>query len=121
MQVSANESGHQPRFAAHDAAREAHEARLAAKREVHGLIVDIEELIEQMKDATDPELTLVRAKVEASIAAVRQAIFDTAKQLKSQTRGTIDAGDNYVRERPWEAIGMASAAGLAIGFVLGRR
>jgi len=99
----------------------ANDARLAANREVHGLIVDIEELIERMKDATDPELTLVRAKVEASVGAVRQAIFDTEEQVQRRAQEAIEAAENYVRQRPWEAIGVASAAGLAIGFVLARR
>jgi ElaB/YqjD/DUF883 family membrane-anchored ribosome-binding protein len=108
------------RDAAHEA-REAYEARLAANREVLGLIAEIEESIDRMKDATDPEFTLVRAKVEASIGAVRQAIFDTGEQMQRHVQGAIEAGDNYVRQRPWEAIGVASAAGLAIGFVLGRR
>jgi ElaB/YqjD/DUF883 family membrane-anchored ribosome-binding protein len=94
---------------------------LAANREVLALIAEIEESIDRMKDAADPEFTLVRAQVEASIGAVRQAIFDTGEQMQRHAQGAIEAGDNYVRQRPWEAIGVASAAGLAIGFVLGRR
>jgi ElaB/YqjD/DUF883 family membrane-anchored ribosome-binding protein len=132
LQGTPSELNHQPHFdvagsirqAAREAvseARDTHATRAAADREVHNLIVDIEKLIERMKHATDPELTLVRAKVEASIAAVRQAIFDGAGQIQRQAQEAIEAGDDFIRQRPWKAIGVASAAGLAIGLALGRR
>jgi ElaB/YqjD/DUF883 family membrane-anchored ribosome-binding protein len=127
MDTIANSFSTSIKIAARDAAREAREgydardARLAANREVLALIAEIEESIDRMKDAADPEFTLVRAQVEASIGAVRQAIFDTGEQMQRHAQGAIEAGHNYVRQRPWEAIGVASAAGLAIGFVLGRR
>ena len=132
LEATPSDCNHQPYFdvagslrqAAREAAREARDTqavRVAADREVHNLIRDIEKLIERMKDATDPELTLVRAKVEASIAAVRQAIFDGAGHLQRQAQEVFEAGDSFIRQRPWKAIGVASAAGLAIGLVLGRR
>jgi ElaB/YqjD/DUF883 family membrane-anchored ribosome-binding protein len=132
MDMTVDEFEHEPHFnisgsinkAAHNAAREAreaHDARLEADREVHVLIAEIEELIDRMKEAADPELTLVRTKVEASIEAVRQAVLEAAEQVQRQTLEAIEAGDNFMRQRPWEAIGVASAAGLALGFVLGRR
>jgi ElaB/YqjD/DUF883 family membrane-anchored ribosome-binding protein len=132
METTANEFNHEPRLnigktikkAARDAVgevRELREARIVADQEVRNLIADIQELIARMKDAADPELSLLRAKVEASISAVKQTIFDRAGQVQRRTQQALEAGDNYVRQRPWEAIGVASAAGLAIGFMLGRR
>jgi ElaB/YqjD/DUF883 family membrane-anchored ribosome-binding protein len=131
-EAGASERYHQPHFdvagsiqqAAREAVREArdiHAARAAPDSEVHHLIIEIEELIERIKSATDPELTLVRTELEASIAAVRQAIFDGAGQIRRHAQEAIESGDNLIRQRPWKAIGVASAAGLAIGLVLGRR
>jgi ElaB/YqjD/DUF883 family membrane-anchored ribosome-binding protein len=31
------------------------------------------------------------------------------------------AGDEYVRDRPWQAVGVAAAAGLLVGLLVGRR
>jgi ElaB/YqjD/DUF883 family membrane-anchored ribosome-binding protein len=132
METTVNELNHDPRLsigksinkAARDAVgevRELREARVLADREVRNLIADIQDLIARMKDAADPELSLLRAKVEASISAVKQTIFDRAEQVQRRTQQALEAGDQFVRQRPWEAIGVASAAGLAIGFVLGRR
>lgn len=132
METTFNELNHEPRLnigktinkAAREAVgevRELREARVLADREVRNLIADIQDLIARMKDAADPELSLLRAKVEASISAVKQTIFDRAEQVQRRTQEALQAGDHLVRQRPWEAIGVASAAGLAIGFVLGRR
>jgi ElaB/YqjD/DUF883 family membrane-anchored ribosome-binding protein len=33
----------------------------------------------------------------------------------------VKVADDYVREQPWQAMGITAAAGLLIGFLLGRR
>ena len=38
-----------------------------------------------------------------------------------QTREALEAADRCVRDQPWEAIGIAAIAGLALGLLLGRR
>jgi ElaB/YqjD/DUF883 family membrane-anchored ribosome-binding protein len=63
----------------------------------------------------------VRAKVEAAVATTKKAISEGAEQVQRQAKEALDAGDRYVRDQPWEAIGIAAVAGLAIGFLVGRR
>jgi ElaB/YqjD/DUF883 family membrane-anchored ribosome-binding protein len=41
--------------------------------------------------------------------------------VQRQARGALTAGDTYVREQPWEAIGAAALMGLVIGFLVFRR
>ena len=38
-----------------------------------------------------------------------------------QTREALEAADRCVRDQPWEAIGIAAIAGLAMGLLFGRR
>jgi len=106
------------RGAARDAARQ---ARVAANQEVRRLIADVEDLIRRVGDAADPEVARLRAKVESALATTKTAISEGAEQVQRQAREAIQAGDRYVRDQPWEAIGVAAVAGLAIGFLLGRR
>src|SRR5262249_22779138 len=107
---------HTAQGAARDAARH---ARLAANQEVRRLIADVEDLIRRVGDAADPELTRLRAKVEAAVANTKTAISEGAEQVQRQAREALQAGDRYVRDQPWEAIGVAAIAGLAIGFLVG--
>jgi ElaB/YqjD/DUF883 family membrane-anchored ribosome-binding protein len=41
--------------------------------------------------------------------------------VQRQAKEALEAGDRYVRDQPWDAIGIAAVAGLAIGFLVGRR
>ena len=104
--------------AARDAARQ---ARVAANQEVHKLIADVEDLVRRVGDAADPELARLRAKVESTIATTKRAISDGTEQVQRQAKEALEAGDRYVRDQPWDAIGIAAVAGLAIGFLVGRR
>jgi ElaB/YqjD/DUF883 family membrane-anchored ribosome-binding protein len=104
------------------AAREAaRQARVAANQEVRKLIADVEELIRRVADAADPELARLRAKVESTVATTKRAISDGTEQVQRQAKDAFEASDRYVRDQPWEAIGIAAIAGLAIGFLVGRR
>jgi ElaB/YqjD/DUF883 family membrane-anchored ribosome-binding protein len=104
------------------AAREAaRQARVAANQEVRKLIADVEELIRRVGDAADPELARLRAKVESTVATTKKAISDGTEQVQRQAKEAFEASDRYVRDQPWEAIGIAALAGLAIGFLVGRR
>jgi ElaB/YqjD/DUF883 family membrane-anchored ribosome-binding protein len=104
------------------AAREtARQARVVANQEVRKLIADVEELIRRVGDAADPELARLRAKVETTVATTKKAISDGSEQVQRQAKEAFEASDRYVRDQPWEAIGIAALAGLAIGFLVGRR
>jgi ElaB/YqjD/DUF883 family membrane-anchored ribosome-binding protein len=104
------------------AAREtARQARVATNQEVRKLIADVEELIRRVGDAADPELARLRAKVETTVATTKKAISDGSEQVQRQAKEAFEASDRYVRDQPWEAIGIAALAGLAIGFLAGRR
>jgi ElaB/YqjD/DUF883 family membrane-anchored ribosome-binding protein len=41
--------------------------------------------------------------------------------MRRQASETLEAGDRYVREQPWQAIGVAALSGVVIGLLLGRR
>jgi len=58
-----------------------------------------------------------------------QAALDTARvRLKTMQDSAVDVGEEavratetYVRENPWQAVGMAAGLGLVIGLLLSRR
>ncbi len=99
----------------------AREARMAASREVDRLIADVEELLRRVGDATDPELLRLRARLQETVAITKKALADGAGEVQRRAKEALQAGDQTVRDRAWEAIGIAAVAGLAIGFLAGRR
>jgi ElaB/YqjD/DUF883 family membrane-anchored ribosome-binding protein len=104
------------------AAREtARQARVVGKDEVSRLVADVEELVRRIANAADPELSRLRANVEQALATTKDALADGTDRVRREARHAIATGDRVVHERPWEAIGVAAVAALAIGFLLGRR
>jgi ElaB/YqjD/DUF883 family membrane-anchored ribosome-binding protein len=99
----------------------AREARMAASREVDRLIADVEELLRRVTDTADPELLRLRARLQETVATTKKAFTDGAGEVQRRAKEALQAGDQTVRDRAWEAIGIAAVAGLAIGFLAGRR
>ena len=104
------------------AAREAaQDATGTAREEVQNLISDVEDLIDRVGDAADPEVRRLRSKVATAVETTKKSIADSADQIQRQAREAFLAGDRYVRNQPWEAIGIAALAGIAVGYLVSRR
>lgn len=121
METTANEftrGGAHLRGAAREAAQE---TGGAAREEVQNLISDVEDLIDRVGEAADPEVRRLRSKVAAAVQTTKQSISDGADQIQRQAREAFSASDRYVRNQPWEAIGIAALAGIAVGYLVSRR
>lgn len=123
METSANEfiKHADPRTIKNAAREAAQQAGTMAGEEVQNLIADVEDLIDRVGDAADPEIRRLRSKVAAALATTKKSIAEGVEQVQGQAKQAIDASDQYVRNQPWEAIGIAALAGLAVGFLVARR
>jgi len=105
-----------------EAAREAsRQARAAVRQEVRKLIAEVENLLQCLKDIADPELARARAEVENAIAATRQALAERADRVRHRANETFEAGNRYVHDRPWSAIGVAALSAFIVGLLVRRR
>jgi ElaB/YqjD/DUF883 family membrane-anchored ribosome-binding protein len=92
-----------------------------ANGQVNNFLDSVEDLTKALKDIDTPDVARVRAKVRIALAAAKSAVSDTASQIGSQARQVGKRTDGYVRENPWQVIGIAAAIGLAVGYVVSRR
>ena len=104
-----------------DMADGARKMRNAGGPEVQGLMADVQDLLGRVAHVADPEIARVRARVEAGLSSAKAAIGEGAHKIRKSAGDAMAAGDGYVRERPWQAVGVAAAAGLLVGFLVGRR
>ena len=72
-------------------------------------------------EADSPDIARVRTKVKIALMAAQSAVSDTATQIGSQARQIGKRTDGFVRDNPWQVIGVAAAVGLAVGLLAGRR
>ncbi len=95
--------------------------RAAGSQEVNDLIADVEELVGRVGEAADPEIARLRAKVEQAVSLAKKSLIQGAEHVQRKTHAAMDAGDRYVRDQPWQALGVAALAGLVLGFLVARR
>ncbi len=85
------------------------------------LMVDVQALLSRVAHVADPEIARLRAKVEHGIAAARSTSVSRLAQVRRRAIDVVSAGDDYVRDRPWQSIGIAALAGIVVGVLVGRR
>ena len=92
-----------------------------ANGQVKSFLDNVEDLTRALKDVDSPEIAKVRAKVKIALAAAKSAVADTASQLRDQAQQVGRQTDGFVRDNPWQVIGIAALVGLAVGIFASRR
>ncbi len=100
-----------------DAARRAGDY---ANGQVKTFLDNVEDLTKALKDVDTPDVARVRAKVKMALAAAKSAVADTAGQLSGQAKRVGKQTDSFVRDNPWQVIGIAALVGLAVGILASR-
>ena len=95
--------------------------RAVGAAELQILIADVEELLGRVANLKDAELVRIRSRVEQTLANAKRNLESTTAAAKNQARRVASSADNYVRESPWQALGIAALVGVAIGLLASRR
>ena len=85
------------------------------------VVADAEALLKATANQGGEKLAEVRAKAEESLKVAKARLLEAQDALIAKTREAARATDEYVHEKPWNAIGVAAGIGLLIGFLMGRR
>lgn len=51
----------------------------------------------------------------------REAFAELQALMADRTRECMHSTETYIRDNPWQAVGMAAGIGLVLGLLLGRR
>lgn len=82
---------------------------------------EVEKLLKEAADSTGAKANEIREKAMRRLQQSREALLDTQETLARRGRQAIRATDDYVHDKPWQAIGLAGAIGLLLGVLLSRR
>ena len=96
-------------------------AQAAMAREYHAFLDDVETLVSSAASMTTEELARAKAKLVDYVSAARASARRAGGVVIERARHGAQVTDHYVREQPWQAVGITAVAGLLIGFLLGRR
>jgi len=92
-----------------------------ANGQINSFIANVEDLTHALKDVDTPEIARVKAKVKIALAAAKSAMSDGAAQVRSQARQVTKTTDTYVRDNPWQVVGIAALIGIPVGILATRR
>jgi ElaB/YqjD/DUF883 family membrane-anchored ribosome-binding protein len=93
----------------------------AASGEIKNLIADVEDLMGRIADLKDADVVRVRGKVQRAVDATKQSLADGADTLRQHAQDAASTADDYVRQSPWQAVGIAALVGAVVGILATRR
>jgi ElaB/YqjD/DUF883 family membrane-anchored ribosome-binding protein len=97
------------------------DVKAAASTEIRSLIADVEDLMARIADLKDADVVRMRGKVQRAVEATKQTLSDGADTIRRQAQSVANTADEYVRESPWQAIGIAALVGAVVGILATRR
>jgi ElaB/YqjD/DUF883 family membrane-anchored ribosome-binding protein len=70
---------------------------------------------------TGETVMMARARIQDSLDMARAKLADADALVRERARQAAQYTDEYVRENPWRAIGIAAGIGLVLGLILSRK
>jgi len=107
--------------AAQDAGQSFERVRSVAADEIKALIADVEELVARISDLKDTDVVRMRERVMNAVGSARESLSDSADSIRRRAKSAMSGADDYVRESPWAAVGLAALVGAVVGILVSRR
>ena len=86
--------------------------------DLKNLVADAEELLKATASQAGDKIGLARQKIEQSLIEGKKALADAEKTLVAKSKECAEIADDYVRENPWSAVGIAGGIGLVLGLLI---
>jgi ElaB/YqjD/DUF883 family membrane-anchored ribosome-binding protein len=104
-----------------DLANGARDLKDTASGEIRNLIADVDDLVSRVARVKDPDIALLRSKVIKTLDAARTSMSASAGRVREQAIKVAGTTNNFVRENPWQSLGIAALLGAAVGCLARRR
>jgi ElaB/YqjD/DUF883 family membrane-anchored ribosome-binding protein len=82
------------------------------------LTKDVQDLLKATASVVSERATEARSKVEASLKVAQEKLGQAHETALARGREAAAATDEYVRDNPWNAVGVAAGVGFLFGLVL---
>jgi ElaB/YqjD/DUF883 family membrane-anchored ribosome-binding protein len=97
------------------------QSRSAVEQEWVALKKDLSDLMSRTDLAESPEVKAVVERIRNTMNAVSDSVTTAASQAQHRARESVDRVNEYAHASPWQAAGVAAAAGFVVGVLLSRR
>ena len=90
-------------------------------RDVQNVVSEAQELLKTVKDEGATQIENARSKLHAQYDVAREKFGEIQTQVSEGAKYAVTTTDEYVHANPWQAVGIAAAAGALLGFLCARR
>jgi ElaB/YqjD/DUF883 family membrane-anchored ribosome-binding protein len=85
------------------------------------VISDAEELLRATATQAGEKIGVARERIQDSIHQAKVKLAETEAVVRERAQQAARDGEEYVRDNPWRAVGIAAGVGLVLGLILARR
>ena len=85
------------------------------------IVRDAESLLRATASQGGEKMEEVRAKAEESLRQAKDRLKGFEEEAVAKARAIADDAEEYVRDNPWQAVGIAAGIGLVLGLLMARR
>ena len=85
------------------------------------VISDAEELLRATANQAGEKIGVARERIQDSITQAKAKLSDVQTLAMERAQQAARYSEEYVRDNPWRAIGIAAGIGLVLGIILSRR
>lgn len=89
--------------------------------DLKAVVQDAEALLRATSAQTGEKIQEARARAEDSLRQARARLTQVEEEALKRARELADATEEYVRDNPWQAVGIAAGIGLVLGVLISRR
>jgi len=90
-------------------------------RDMRKVVEDAEALLRHKVRDAGEGYAEARIRLEDSLKSAKDRIVALEEELAERLKDAGRVTDRYVRDHPWESIGIGAAVGLALGLLIARR
>ena len=96
-------------------------SRDALVKDFSDVLAEAETLLKQAAKESGEKASDLRTQVEAKLRSAKLRMMDLQDDAIDTAKAAARVTDDYVRDNPWQAIGVAGLIGLLVGLVISRR
>src|SRR5574343_1705526 len=85
------------------------------------LLNQTQTLLDQAQAQGPQQAQALMADIQAKLAHAKEQLQQVQEGMGENARAVRDATEDYVRQQPWTALGLAAAAGFVLGVLLSGR
>ncbi|CAM2142177.1 ElaB protein [Pararobbsia alpina] len=84
------------------------------------LIADTEELLRLTASASGEQIDVLRSRLRERLDEAKTALAEASSVARGKYRVAADNADQYVRDNPWQAVGVGVGVGILLGVLAAR-